>query len=497
MGSFDPAKTAFSRVFIVKERAGPANRPQYMSCMRAGSVDQSFGDIETIECPDDSSYGKFVEIGSIRGAKERASSSLIGQYASDLRSELLAMARQMCEVDVQIHFGNCTDPRAFNSFTKALVWEQVALGDYSTDDLGALSADENSKITETSNLSIKDFYEVLPMTFQRRANDLSPNTLVDAVICDLRTCGDCDTYSEGYRKAFVLHGGIIGSPGTAVDVLYTEDAGAIWGSDEINVFGSGEEGDALACLGDYLVVVSADAVSLAYKEKSEILDGTVGGWTEIATGFVGAPTDIWSVGTGAFIVGESGYVYWTDAPADGVEVLDAGIAAGAATLHAVHALDESTAVAVGASDTIVFTINGVIWGAATATGNGGTLSGVWMRSATEWWVTTLDGELYYTLNSGTTWTEKNIPGVGITALYDVQFSTPSVGYVAGVASGVGALWRTYDGGYSWVRLPEGVGTLPGAAVAYHAVAATPEEANFLIAAGEGAADTGVLLVGVA
>jgi len=120
---------------------------------------------------------------------------------------------------------------------------------------------------------------------------------------------------------------------------------------------------------------------------------------------------------------------------------------------------------------------------------------VWMRNSDEWWVTTAGGEVYYTLNKGVTWTEKGLPGVAITALYDIQFATNSVGYISGVANAVGALWRTYDGGYSWVKLPEGTGTLPGSGTELNALATCIQDPNYLIAVGKTVANDGVLLVG--
>ena len=54
--SFNPAKTAYSRVFIIDGRAQPDHEPEFQSCMKAGSLDQSCGDIEKIECPDTTPY---------------------------------------------------------------------------------------------------------------------------------------------------------------------------------------------------------------------------------------------------------------------------------------------------------------------------------------------------------------------------------------------------------------------------------------------------------
>jgi len=132
---------------------------------------------------------------------------------------------------------------------------------------------------------------------------------------------------------------------------------------------------------------------------------------------------------------------------------------------------------------------------ATATGGGGELLGVWMRSETEWWVVDDNGDVWYTLNSGVSWTEKTIPGIAITALYNIQFASDSVGYIAGVANGAGALWRSYDGGYSWVKLPEGTGTLPGSSTQMTAIASCIHDVNYLVAVGADVGNDGVLLVG--
>ena len=121
MADFVPTKAGMSRVFLIEGRARPDHVPSYQSCMRAGAPDQSFGDVEKIECPSPDAYNQFEEIGAIQGAIERGTMDLVGRYASDLESDLLRLARQRCAADIQVHLGACTDPRIFNSFTKALI----------------------------------------------------------------------------------------------------------------------------------------------------------------------------------------------------------------------------------------------------------------------------------------------------------------------------------------------------------------------------------------
>jgi photosystem II stability/assembly factor-like uncharacterized protein len=496
--SYNPLKTGQDRVFVIEGMARPDHEPKYQSCMKAGAVSQSFGDVEKIECPDPDKYEGFIEVAKIQGAIERATLPLTGRYARDLESELLRIAKTRCAADIQIHMGACTDPRDFNVFQKALIAEDAILTTWNTEDLGALGSDENAKVDESTDLSIGEIYEVLPLSFAQRGDDVVTNPVVDVVICDIQSCGDCEEESDGCQKIYAVTLATGGSPGTAPDLVYSLDKGSNWAADDINSLLAAEEANALACLGIYVVVVSNDSNSLHYKAQAVIDAGTAGGWTENATGFVvtGEPNDIWSVGTYAFIVGDGGYVYGTNDPTVAVNVLDAGVAT-TEDLNAVHALTDEFAVAVGDNDTIIYTLNQVGWQTATATGGGSNLQCVWIKNANEWWVGDSNGQLYYTLDGGTTWTEKGIPGTLWTSINDISFSTKSVGYISAARSGTprGYMLRTFNGGYDWVILPEDVGTLP-LTDSVNAHAACQDDPNFVVGVGlaDDAAD-GVVLVG--
>ena len=187
-------------------------------------------------------------------------------------------------------------------------------------------------------------------------------------------------------------------------------------------------------------------------------------WTEVTTGFVtgGEPNDIWSTGSYAFIVGDNGYIYGTSDATLGVEVLDAG-SVDPDNLHCVHGLSESFAVAGGDNGSIVFAADGITWTASPSTpvGVGVTINTIWAKSETEWWVGCSNGRLYYTLNQGVTWTEKTFSGSGAGVVYDIVFSTNSVGYLShSSATPKGRILRTIDGGQSWKLVPEKTGTMP-------------------------------------
>lgn len=482
-GDFIPATTPFSRVFVIKNRARPDHEPVYEACLMSGGVEQAFGDITKIECPDPDSYNRFVEIGQIQGSIERASLPLTGRYAADLASVLLDLARRRCAADIHINIGECDDPSDPDTFRKKIIVEQVYGTNYSTEDLGTLASDGAAPVNETLDLSARDFYELLYLAVSERGQDVVVNPLIDVVFCSDRSCGECEDEDDGCDRVFALADTSPGSPGTGPDVVWSSDEGVNLGSDEITTMTPSESPSALACISSYVVVVANATDSLHYKLVATILAGTAGGWTEVTTGFVaaGSPNDIWSIGNFAFIVGDGGYVYTCSNPVAGVVVRDAGSAT-SQNLNAVHAISKKFAVAVGDTGAVVYTKDTATWTAATAPA-AVTLTCVWIKSKTHWMVGASNGAIYYTVDEGVSWTQlTNLP-LTLTAVNDIGFSTNSVGYLAGTQAGPsGVMLRTSNGGYSWVAMPEGPGNIP-AADDYDALAACVNDENLVVAVG--------------
>lgn len=485
--SYTVAKRGLSRVFIIEGRARPDHEPDYEGCMIAGGIDQSLGDVTPIKCPSPDSFGRWDEVGSYQGEQSRPTTSLTSLYPLDIVSVLERLKRLRCPYDVHINFGACSDPTDDDTFKKKVIFEDSVSTSYGTDELGAMSDADESQINETTDVSGAEFYSVVYLTVQERGGDTVVNPLNDVVICARPECGDCDEENDGCQYIYAVGASSPGSPGTAPDLVYSTDGAATLNADDINSLDSGETGDALACVGLYVVVVSNDDGGIHYKLKSTINDGTAGGWTRNATNVVtgGEPNDIWSVGTYAFIVGDGGYIYGLANPVAGVVVLDAAEAT-TNNLLAVHALSKYFAVAVGASGTVVRTEDQTTWSTVTAPG-AKTLQCVWCKNKRHWWVGASDGTVYYTLDGGDTWTEfTNFP-VTLTNVEDIAFGTDSVGYLGGYTSNLalapeGVMLRTYNGGYSWVSMPEGIGTFP-ASDEVTAIAACVYDPNFVVGVG--------------
>lgn len=481
MADFTPATTQLSRIYLIEGRARADHVPAYQSCAFAGSPDWPQGDVTPIRCPSPDQFRAVERIGQTFSPADDVSNSLTGHYPLDVLSTFLTLARRRCQLDFHVNMGDCTDPSDPNAFSKKQVYEQAFITSYGSTDIG--SFDEDTPIDENIDITASEMYEIVYLNIATRGASVINNPVVDVVICSKITCGDCGDEDDGCEIVYAVTLATTGSPGTASDVIYSTDGGANLASDEITTLEEDEDADAIACLGVYVIVASNNDGAMHYKTKALINDGTNGNWTRIATGIEtgGEPNDVWSTGTYAFVVGDLGYVYGTSDITAGLTVLDAANAT-TNNLYAVHALNDNFAVAVGATGDVIYTEDRVNWTAATDAG-GDDLQCVWIIDKNTWWAGDNQGAVYYTVDKGVTWTMMtNIP-ITFGDVKDIAFHNSSIGYISGDIDGpVGAIVRTYDGGYSWVALPEGAGNIP-AADEYTAIAACEYNENYMIAVG--------------
>lgn len=480
----DIYQNSFSRVFLQRWGSGPDNVPIYEGLWKAGAVSWGQGDSTSIKIPDPNRYNNFLRVGKISGEPDDPQLTITARYTMDI-SDLLKLAKDGCDHTLHVHMGRCGDPKDFNrGWEKIGILEKARVNSYGTEDLGALQNDETAIVNEEVPFTGEDWYEVKPLAFSEHAATQTLREIVDLVVCDSKNCGFCGLPSDGCSIVFALAKSSGGSPGLPAEIVFTQNAGGAWGNSDISTLSVTETPDALACVGAYLVVVSKLSVSLHYADITDILNGTAT-WAEVATGFVagGAPIDIFSAG-GSFtwIVGAGGYVYFTSDITAGVETQSAG-GATVQDLNSIHGYDTLNLVAVGNSNAVIYTTDGgSTWQSVTGPAVGVQLNVVFMKSATEWWIGTNGGQLWYTRDSGATWAQKAFAGSSAGIVYDLVFVTPSVGYMShSTAAPAGRIFRTIDGGQSWYVLPEGTGSVP-ANDAIKALAAC-EDVNILYGGG--------------
>lgn len=482
-------KSSQTRLFLIEDRANPDNAPSYESLARALGLSWAQGDITPIRVPDPDQYGKFITVDTIRGQQGLPTISIENRLTRDL-STLLNLVRKGCAFDVQLHAGACEDPRDFNGgWEKIYVLENAVATSYDTNELGALDADQNVVVNETVPLSGDDWYEIKRVVGSEIGAAQIVQQIVGVVICDSRQCGECGISSNGCEKIFAVTMSAGGSPGLPAEVIFSPDGGATVEDTTITTIGAAEDPTGLACSGIYLAVISNESGSIHYAALADILAGTET-WAEVSTGFVAlkGPNAIFSLSSVFnWVVGDGGYIYFSDDITSGVSVQSAGSQT-VENLNDIHGADEFNLVAVGDNNAVVFTNDGgTNWSSVTGPAPGVDLNTVYVKSENVWLVGAANGSLYYTQDGGANWTEKAFSGSGTGSINDIQFSTPSIGYMATQTSGTaGRVYRTIDGGFSWYILPEAAGLSLPTSDSINALAACSENPNLAFAGGLGA-----------
>lgn len=463
-GNVNVVRSGFSRVWLVPNRAGSANTPEYQGLWKAGAVGWKQGDVKTIRVPDPSRYDQFIRVGKIIGDPGDPQLPITARYTTDL-SRLLQLVKRGCDHDLQVHIGECNDPRDFNrGWTKVLILEGARPTDYKTGDLGALEPGQRAMVDEDVPFTGEDYYEVGRMGFGEQAAAQVTQEIVDVLMPDTVQCGSCGIVSDGCQVILALTKRAGGSPGTGADIVYTKNGGGTWSYREITTLTGSNDPNALDISGSNLFVVSAATGSLMYCTLADLLNNAET-WTAVTTGFGVAattgpkaiyafdPTHVW-------IVGKGGYIYFSSDITAGVTAQDSGTAT-AQDYSAIHGIDQLHIVAVGAANAVSYTANGgSTWSAITGPAVGVALNAVWMKSNTEWFIGTDGGKLFVTRDAGTSWTEVTFPGSGAGHVYDLNFATNSVGFMAHTtAAPRGRILRTIDGGHSWYVAPESGVTL--------------------------------------
>lgn len=461
-----PTQTGNSRVFLMEGRAGPFTAPSYEGFWRAGGVSWDQGDVTAIRIPSSTKRNAFDTIGKIQGEQGDPEVGVTARFPQDAASVILRLAKSTCDNDMQVHLGKCRNPKDFNAGWidgKVLVLESARPSTYGTDDLGALDADERGLVNEETTFVGEDYYEILPVTIAQQAAAEIVQEVVDVYVCDSATCGECGLPSDGCSVIFAVTVRAGGSPGQGAEIVATQDGGSTWINREITTFTATDDPSALACVGDNVIIVSNETESLHYAASADILAENEA-WNEVTAGFVAGhgPNGIFTAGPSfTWIVGDGGYVYFSDDPTSSVSVQELGSAT-VENLVAIHGYDSDNIVAVGENNAVIHTVNGGnTWVALTGPAVGVDLTAVWMHTATEWLVGTASGTLYATRNSGVSWSIKAFPGSGAGAVRDIKFSTHAVGWLAhDTATPSGRVLRTINGGYSWYVAPEGNGAIP-------------------------------------
>lgn len=486
-------KTGQGRVWMQDNGGSPAESLNYMGRARMGGFTIPFGDISPVKDPSASAYDRFEVVDYTDGEAGLPTTSMVARFGF-VNPLLLNPA---CRKQIQVHYGLCQDPTDLHrGWDKILHFEQAKITQVEGSDLTALEEAERAPVSLTAAITAMRVLEVDPIHFTARGGEEITRPVVAVVLRDYVSCGECGYISDGNQRVFaVIEGSGTSSPGMSPELLYSLNQGRTITDHDITTLTGDEQPTGLVVAGQFILVPSTAAGSVSYTLVTD-LDT----WAEVLTGFAagGAPVTGFALSaTQVWMVGQGGYIYFSENPTSSYEVQHAGTLT-TENLARIHGVNSRELLAGGANGALLVTHNGGrVWALAPTSPTLADITAVWMRSPHCWLVGDAGGNLYYTVDGGTSWYAIGIPGAGTGEVTDIQFSgrpDSPFGFLSQTIDGVGRILRTIDCGATWYELPEGAGEIPtNGGISCLAAGPSP---NIVIGGGTAADGTdGQLIVG--
>lgn len=446
------------RVWATEGGVHPSRAPEFLSLGKfSDDPSITIGEETRVSAPDPNNFGRDIPIGSMPGEKERATLA-IGMRSTAQKSTLMGWYRRKCRVDIYALIGKCGNPQDFTEGGEKWVYfPDGMVSGHAYENFGAYGLDENNPTNESVPMTSEDYYEFLYMRQDQIGSSVTTRRIYTIDVYPGDVCENCP---DQCSKVLMTMAGTGATPGTLPSLLYSDDAGESFSSQEIDsLFSTEGVADAIV-MGSYFIFVSHEANEMHWTSITELFEGATNTWNQVPTGFVAgkAPNAI----TGAdirhiWIAGDGGYVYFSDSFKVEVEVQEAGVAT-TQNLNAIHACDTQNVLAVGNSNAVIYTSNGgSIWESVTGPAVGVNLGACWMWDEKTWMVgegAGGTGKLWLTVNSGISWSQIGLPAT-YTRIYKIVFITEAEGYLLAADGSQTYVLRTITGGNEWVVLPEG------------------------------------------
>ena len=503
------------RAYIQFGGAQPTNPAQY------SGQDAQYLAIEGVKIPD--GQGKISPVWVVDPRR-------IGGYrlvsrkidAPDLASATLkfyekhnALPRHLqkikCPFNLYELYGACKDLSDFTSgWTDYVLVYSAALVDGNKDLGNRTGFDKDELIIDSLPLKLADVYPIGAMSFGDNAQTGITLEVIDVTYGSIEQCGACQPPDDGTKRIYAVTKSSGSTPGTAPRLIYSTDYGVNWTQAAITGIGDIEDPVSVDMVGKYLMVTTRTAggttIGGYYYAEINYWTGAPGTWTKVTAGFAAGwqPYDVWVLSPReVFFCADGGTIYKSTDITAGVDwALPPGTVTNTALLR-IHGQDE-TIVAVGGAGTVVISYNrGKNWGTAVSAPVVATLGAVCVVDDNLWWVGTNSGTLWYTTNTGNSWTQKRFSGDSTGVVRDIVSVNNEVLFFShDTATPTGRIFSTWNGGRDWTNIGPRINNIPTAyrfnRLAMPMVDNTGLVANTLMAAGlSGGGTDGILLQGLA
>jgi photosystem II stability/assembly factor-like uncharacterized protein len=424
--------------------AGPNTPVHFLGCHDLGDISEKVGSVELLRCMN--KKGGWRTVGSTQSPPDAITTS-IENMTFGVRDWLEKLS---CEFTLYALQRECGEPDIFTNYVRALILNNArvtgitdkSIVHHETDTGSSQSRDIEAwpplirtgtltlrRQTTSETKDLNDIYTYVPINCD--VNCPTPGETAVAAT-------DTSTYDE--------------------DVLQTVDGGATWSILAADPFTAGENVLSIVAFpisNTVTRILAAQAAVANAFGRVSYSDDNGATWTEVVFPILGHG----AMDSGAlfaldqshvWLASAKGYVYFSD---DGGASWTAQTA-GTLTIKdaaCVSFADENNGMVGCADDILLKTSDGGTTWELTAAVTGSTDSITCVSPSGDfWWAGTDGGDLYYTKDSGDTWTQRVFSGTGVGEIADIAFANELIGYaIHNTAAPVGEILVTINGGYTW------------------------------------------------
>jgi photosystem II stability/assembly factor-like uncharacterized protein len=446
---------------IYTQLDGPNSTPEYLGCHDFGDTEQGFGDMNLIFCPDSSRANQWNVSATYQSASEPGEFTI--ESATKETRGALNKIKRGCGLPFYSLAITCGRKDTFANWKNATIYYPTILTTSGQNNRAKREPGDQGPAIDTFTFQFAQSFQVWRPIVGRQ--DIGETTaLNDITACSVEQCaGKCGPGEDSCDSMAVAGDAPAGSPGEAADVWSTSDGGGTWSLLPSGPFADAIDVASIDCFeinSDTTRYIAAQGTTApAAPMQIAYRDGTTGAWTRVTVGSVNGqyalgPKALFALDKNhIWLAASGGYVYFSN---DGGATWTAQTSGGttAENLIGIRGSSTNDLYAVGENDAIIKTTDGGLsWILVTATGGGNNLRSLSVISKQVVWVVDSGGQMYYTIDGGTTWTERAFSDSGTGEGRDIEFANELVGFMLhNDATPNGRIFQTINGGQEWELL---------------------------------------------
>lgn len=448
---------------------GPNTLSYPLLCSDLDGLDEPQGDVTGRFCRDGA--GNWVTVNRSQGTPGEVTGDIVS-WLGKTRAWLEKMRASRCAFPVYIHHVDCGREDVFLNYEIGKLLANAFITSKSSGQNVRRRADQGEnaeKVEITYSLSAQpnseEYYKLLGTVGDAQNED---EPLRDIIACTLGRCAGVCGPAEGVCQEMQVVADSAASPATA-NTYSTDDYASTWTTGLVDPFAGGEAIASVVCVqtgaNTERLIVALGTTRAGGPMVVNYSDDAGVTWEGEVT--VGATDGEYAMHSGALFALDYRHIWLCTSEANVYFSSDAGLTwtlqgvpdAGASeVLYYVHFANENYGWSVGGQAAtsghfIQTSDGGAHWSLAAAEPEA--KEGVWVSviDSQRVWVGTASGvNIWYSLDWGATWTERNLPEPP-TETGDGRFWDEHAGFIGGYktisAAHYPVMYRTFDGGYEW------------------------------------------------